>query len=251
MKKKYLFLHFFFISSLTISLGQKSADFNLKVTPSINLGMHYLNNGVEANYNPKLGIGLGLQFINKWKSKLAYGAEVNLSRAKSEISGYNYEFGHNSPNFNAILYETKGSLYIDEIELQLPLLLRKYIGKENSLYFDFGVSYARLIINNDKSELTRTQFFKKPFDYYLSEEDRLEEPIIKTISYGGFYNNNNGIRYLFGLGGSVVLHKSFKMDVNIRFTNSINKIFNYNRNPNFRNLEMRIELPILTKNKKY
>jgi hypothetical protein len=225
--------------------GQIEKGYVLKGLTSVNVGLYYLDNGEEGKTIPKLGYSMGLQVLKVITPKLQIGIEIQLLKIQSQISDFRTTYGYYSAPVSYLIEETKGNLYMDELNVLIPLFIRHNLGKKRNIYLEYGVDYKRLIDNSSTSNLKNIKYY--PIVDWTLMTRPYANPIVNDEAYYGFTKNRHRFGVNIGMGGTIKINDQMYINVGMRASNYTVLFFPNSQNPKFRSLELRCEIPIVSK----
>lgn len=217
----------------------------LKGLISVNAGLYYLDNAEEGHTIPKIGYSMGLQVSKVITPKIQIGIEIQLLKIQTQFSDFRTTYGYYSAPISVIIEETKGNLFVDELNVLIPLFIRHNFGKKKNVYLEYGVDYKRLINNKSTSTLKYIQYYPI-LDWTLMTKP-YANPIVSDAEYYGFTQNRHRFGVNIGMGTQFKINDQMWINIGIRASNYTVLFFPNSQNPKFRSLELRCEIPLVTR----
>ena len=227
-------------------LQAQNHGFQLRVQAGSNVGL-YGSIVTKGSLQPKFRYGFGLQLTKQISKRFEIGIEKNI--VKSQASGdYKASYRYQDYHFKAILYETKGTKYFEELFFQYPIFLRHKVGRKKRRYFEYGLDYKKMITNKNRSDLEKIEYFRPTgapvYPYKYTEQDRLAVPIVSHEGSYYFSKNEKRLGLFLGFGSPIRIKDDFEINLVCRLNSSLTLLFEEHQNPYYQAFEVRVEFDV-------
>jgi len=199
------------------------------IQTGLNSDLNYTHKSINTKHIHGRGWSIGVNYEKFVSKSWSINLELNRTTSKSQVLNYS-TVGYNS--MVGITSTRKGDVEIDNQYNQLAILVRKYLGKNQLLFFELGWDIKRISKNEGNWNYTSTVFYDQS---NVLNPLKLDEPEISIVN--SKYTDNSGyIGINLGVGSKFKLSNRFHLLTKGRFSSQLKKT-NERGGIIFRNIE--------------